>query len=267
MKYKKVITHTKPKKLKVALILTGFMRNWDFNYPFIKKEILDTYDPDVYISSYTYSQFYTHPENKSSDVPIDIEKVVDTYKPTKYLFRDNETCPPFRFKLEGKEMLGRPYSLRQIWGWYTNYLALDLCDVDNYDYIIKLRTDIALRNFRLDKKYPFVIPAWKIHPGPCEPQDSVIDYFAYGTPKYMKKYLELYTKMQEMHQSGIADISLGETLLKDYIDHYIGGDNLYFDFVTDWNLRGEMWETDRVLEFKNNSPEDICSYQPKIHSL
>ena len=86
MKYKKVITRTKPQKLKVALILTGFMRNWDFNYPFIKKEILDTYDPDVYISSYTYSQLYTHPEYKSADVPIDIEKVVDTYKPTNYLF-------------------------------------------------------------------------------------------------------------------------------------------------------------------------------------
>ena len=50
MKYKKVITRTKSQKLKVALILTGFMRNWDFNYPFIKKEILDTYDPDVYIN-------------------------------------------------------------------------------------------------------------------------------------------------------------------------------------------------------------------------
>lgn len=242
--------------MKIALILTGYMRNWYYNYPYIQKEILDVYKPDVYISSYNYTKFYWH----STSVPVDTEKVIDTLNPKNFLFRDSETCPEFNFKENHKECIGREYSYQQLYGWYTNYLSLNLFNPDDYDIIIKLRTDIALRNFKIDFNSSLVIPAWKIHPGSCDPDVALIDYFAYGNSECMKKYFELYSKMQEMHDLNIADISLGEMLLKDYVENYIGLDKLTFDYETDWNLRGEIWETDKVEEFKKVAPNFVCNY-------
>lgn len=246
--------------MKIALVLTGFMRNWEYNYSFIKKEILNEYNPDVYITSYNYSKFYyhSHPED------IDTNKVIKIYNPKNFIFRKEETCPPFNFRSNRKECIGREYSYRQLYGWYTNYLALNLFNFNDYDIIIKLRTDIALKNFNINFNKNFVIPQWKIHPGPCEPEDSLIDYFAYGDSRNMKKYFELYSKMQEMHDNNTADISLGETLLKDYVENYIGLENLSFDYETDWNLRGEIWETDKVKEFLIHAPHFVCDYS-SIH--
>jgi hypothetical protein len=242
--------------MKVALVLTGYMRNWDFNFSYIKKEIIDPYNPDIFISSYTYSKFYWH----SNSEPVNIKKVIGTYKPKNYIFREQETCPEFKFKENGRERIGREYSIQQLQGWYTNYLSLELFDLKNYDIIIKLRTDIALKDFEIDSSLKLVIPGWKIHPGSCDPNDALVDYFAYGDSEYMKKYFELYSKMQEMYDNNLADISLGETLLKDYVDNYIGLENVHFDLKTDWNLRGEIWETDKVEEFKKIAPHFVCTY-------
>jgi hypothetical protein len=242
--------------MKVALVLTGYMRNWDFNFPYIKKEIIDSYNPDIFISSYTYSKFYWH----SNPEKVNINKVIDTLKPKNFLFRDKETCPEFKFKKNGRECIGREYSYQQLYGWYTNFLSLSLFNPDDYDVIIKLRTDIALKNFNIIKNSSLIIPAWRIHPGSCEPDVALIDYFAYGNAECMKKYFELYSKMQEMNNNDIADISLGEILLKDYVSHYIGLDKLIFDYKTDWNLRGEIWETDKVEEFKKVAPHFVCNH-------
>lgn len=242
--------------MKIALILVGFMRNWEFNFPYIKKEIIEKYNPDVFISSYTYSKFYCH----SDPEEINVEKVIRTYNPKNFLFRNKETLPDFKFKQNGKECIGREYSYRQLWGWYTNYLSLSLFNPYEYDIVIKLRTDIALRNFNIDYSSSLVIPDWRIHPGSCEPEDAFVDYFAYGNSNCMEKYFNLYEKMQEMHDEDIADISLGETLLKDYVEHYIGLDKVSLDQKTDWNLRGEIWETDKVKQFMIHAPHFVCNH-------
>ena len=41
--------------MKTALVLTGYMRNWEEHFPNIKTNIIDKYSTDVFISSYTYS--------------------------------------------------------------------------------------------------------------------------------------------------------------------------------------------------------------------
>lgn len=225
----------KIKNMKVALVLVGFMRNWENNYPRVKKEILDCYGPDVYISSYTYSKWTWN----SSPKKVNIEKVLEKYNPKKYIFRNKETCPEIDFRDNGSESIGREYSYRQLYGWYTHKLALDLFEFDEYDIIIKLRTDVATSGLKLDKENILVIPSWKYHPGPCEPHEAYVDYVAYGPPKYMKKYFNLFEKLEEMHHKKI-DISFGETLLKNYIDTYVT-DNVHQDDRIDWILRNEMW--------------------------
>jgi hypothetical protein len=224
--------------MKVSLVLTGFMRNWEFNYPTIKREIIDEYNPDIYITSYTYSKNYwiNDPEK------VDIEKVIYTYKPKNYIFRERETCPEINFINNGSESIGRNYSILQMYGWYTHKLAIDLFNFEDYDIIIKLRPDIGLSNFKIIKSKPLVIPAWRYHPGPCKATKAYVDYFAYGNSQIMKKYFSLYDKLQEMNHHEI-DVSLGETLLKNYIDTYVT-DEVYKDEEVDWILRGERWASE-----------------------
>lgn len=221
--------------MKVSLVLTGFMRNWEYNYPMVKEQILDQYNPDVYITSYTYSKNYwiNNPEE------VDVQKVIDTYNPKNYIFRESETCPEINFIDNGSESIGRNYSILQTYGWYTQKLVLNLFNFDDYDIIIKLRTDIGLSNFKIIQSKPLVIPEWKYHPGPCKASQAYVDYFAYGNPKMMKGYFSLYDKLEEMNRMGI-DVSLGETLLKNYIDTYVT-DEVYKDTEVDWILRGDRW--------------------------
>jgi hypothetical protein len=221
--------------MKVSLVLTGFMRNWEYNYPMVKEQILDQYNPDVYITSYTYSKNYWI--NNSEEV--DVQKVIDTYNPKNYIFREIETCPEINFIDNGSESIGRNYSILQTYGWYTQKLALNLFNFDDYNIIIKLRTDIGLSNFKIIQSKPLVIPEWKYRPGPCKASQAYVDYFAYGNPKMMKGYFSLYDKLEEMNRMGI-DVSLGETLLKNYIDTYVT-DEVYKDTEVDWILRGDMW--------------------------
>ena len=41
--------------MKIALVLTGYMRNWEEHFHNIKTNIIDKYSTDVFISSSTYS--------------------------------------------------------------------------------------------------------------------------------------------------------------------------------------------------------------------
>jgi hypothetical protein len=245
--------------MKVALVLTGYMRNWEVHFPYIKENIIDKYDPDIFITSYSYSQEHW----RSDFIKVDTKKVIETYHPKNFIFRDKETCPEFTFKENGRERNEREWSIRQLKGWYTNYLSLSLFDPNEYDVIIKSRTDLGVKNFEIDLTKELVIPAWKVHPGPCEPNESYIDYFAYGNSECMKKYFELYTKMEEMHIKDLADISLGETLIYDYIEHYIGHNKVTLDYEMNWLLReATMWATEQQSLYAEIAPEFALKFPP-----
>lgn len=238
--------------MKVALVLTGYMRQWKSTYTKYKKFIIDEYNPDIFISSYTYSQ------NTLNDklVEINTKEVIDYYKPINYLFRESETCPDeFIYKENKYGKLGKNWIERQRRGWYTNKLSLSLFDIKNYNIIIKARPENPVKNLTLTDKN-LVIPAWKVHPGPCGPENSLFDRFAYGNSECMKKYLSLYDFMQEMYNNNI-DISLGETLMFDYVKNYIGIDNLYFDYDIDWfnPLVEPNWSSDQKRLYEELAPE------------
>lgn len=240
--------------MKTALVLTGYMRNWKIHFPYIKKNIIDRYNPDIFITSYSYSQEHW----RSEYLNINTEEVIESYKPKNFIFREKETCPDFIFKKNGRERNKREWSERQLRGWYTNYLALNLFDPFKYDIIIKSRTDLGVKNFNINPSKEFVIPAWKVHPGPCEPNESYIDYFAYGNSECMKKYFELHSKMQELYDKDFTDISIGELLIYDYIEHYIGHDKVTLDYEMDWLLReAKMWASEQREYYKKIAPEFV----------
>ena len=239
--------------MRVALIITGYMRNWEKHFPNIKSNIIDKYSADVYITSYSYSELYMG----SGIIPVDIRKVIEEYKPTNYLFRDKETLPEFEFKNNGLEINGREWSYRILKQWYCIYLGLRLFDPMEYDVVVKCRSDFSTKNFNIRPNKDLVIPAWKVHPGPCEPEDSYIDYFAHGNGYWMKKYFKLYERIKEMHDNDWGDVSLGETLIKSYIDRYIGSEHITFDYDMDWMLRNEMWASDYRKLFEIGDPDKL----------
>ena len=236
--------------MKTALVLTGYMRNWEEHFPNIKTNIIDKYSTDVFISSSTYSELHIG----SGFVNVDVDKVIEKYKPKKYLFRETETTPKLKLK-SGIRMLQYPdenWVKRIAQQWYGVYLGSKLLDLDEYDVIIKCRSDLSVRNFELKPDKDFVLPLWKYHPGNCKIGDSYMDFFAYGKPFYMKKYFEMYCKLQEMHDNNWADISLSETLIKYYIDRYIGSDVITFDKDMDTKIRNEKWGIDNGKQFPVN---------------
>lgn len=231
------------------------MRNWEEHFPNIQTNIIERYNTDVYISSYSYSELYMG----SGMVQIDTKKVIDTYKPKEYLFRDIETLPPFNFKEGGLEISGREWSYRILRQWYTNYLGLRLFNPRDYDTVIKCRGDFSIKNFRLQTDKDLVLPAWKVHPGPCSPEDSYVDYFAHGNGYWMKKYLKLYERTKEMHDNDWGDVSLGETLIKSYIDRYIGSEHITLDYNMDWKMRDEPWMSEVQKIYKKYEPTKVVT--------
>lgn len=245
--------------MKVALVLTGYMRNWEEHFDLNDKNIIKKYNADVYISSYSYSQEHW----KTEYLNIDTENVLKKYKPKNYIFRSKETCPIIKFKDNGKERFGREWSERQLRGWYTNYLALNLFNINDYDVIIKSRPDLSVWNFNIKPSKKLVIPAWKVHPGPCDPQVSYADYFAYGNSVNMKKYLQLYKMMKNMHNKDITDISVGETLIYDYIGRYIGHHKVSLDYKMDWYLKNtEMSAEQQRIFYREISPDHVLEFPP-----
>lgn len=241
--------------MKIALVLTGYMRNWEKHFHNIHKNIIQKYSCDTFISSYSYSELYMN----SGIVSIDVDSIISKYKPKNYIFRDVETLPEFKFKIDGLEINGREWSYRILRQWYANYLSLRLFDPMNYDVVIKCRSDFSVKNFNIQSDKDLVIPAWKVHPGPCEPEDSYIDYFAHGNGYWMKKYFKLYTRIKEMHDNDWGDVSLGETLIKSYIDRYIGSEHIILDYDMDWMMRDEPWMSEVQKIYKKYEPTKVVT--------
>ena len=230
------------------------MREWKKSYPYIKKNIIEKYNPDVYISSYDHNldhirQYeedgmeYIDDRENDTEV-IDVKEVLEYYHPKKYIFRKNCYTLDFKFNSIINERLDKEWSKRNIQGWYTTYLSLDLVNLKDYDYIIRIIPDISIKNFNLKFDKKIVLPNLCIDPGPCSIQEGLHPHIAYGTSNFMKKYLEIYTKLQDMHSKGLTDISVREMTIKDYIRNYIGTENIFIDEEIEWKYHDTDWSTE-----------------------
>ena len=250
--------------MKVALILTGHMRDWQDVYPTIREEILVKYDVDVYISSFDHDldnirqegDIVDDRENDTEDV--DIEQVKYYYRPVKYIFRPNNYQLNFNFNKIVNERIPRDFAKRNIQGWETVYLSLNLINLNDYDVIIRSRPDILIKNLEIDPNKNLVFPHLCMDPGPCTIEEGLYSHFVYGNPEYMKKYLEIYTKLQEMHSKGMTDISVREMTLKDYVKNYIGMENIYIDEEIEWKYNDAEWSGNlKKMQFviDNDNPQ------------
>ena len=80
--------------------------------------------------------------------------------------------------------------------------------------------------------------------------------------KMYKKYFSLYSMMKNMHYKHIADISVGETLIYDYIGKYIGHQKVTLDYKIDWIRIGDQSAEEQRNFYREIRPEWVLEFPP-----
>jgi hypothetical protein len=200
--------------MKLALLLTGHQRQYQYCYPSIKQFLLDKHDVDVYISTWDHNYFSGTP------VPADPTPVIELYKPVKChieghinYYQNKITMPyingPVDYILHGqpKTMQGcechpgrdcartgciAVESLRD--QWYMVMKGFELIENQSqYDYIMKLRLDIKFDFLHIRENVPkgtIIVPGY--HNIIDVPDFVCCDHVAYGHPEDMGKYCHFY---------------------------------------------------------------------------
>ena len=176
--------------MKIALLLSGEIRDSFHNYKYLKENLLDLYDVDIFLSTW-----------KSEG----LDRVLQIFKPVSVDVEDYDrgynklwvsTVSPYEHKLEPNASLVSCMSM-----WYktfkVNLLRLQYEQLmgTKYDVIIKSRPDLKLEEpFKLEipKDNTLYIPrGWDWSGG-------VNDLCAYGTSEMINKYSNLYLFYEEV---------------------------------------------------------------------
>jgi hypothetical protein len=206
--------------MKIALLLTGFIRQHSNCKESVLEHIIKKYDTDVYFATWNKTQSYLN----SSLIPVNYQELIDSYTNTNgflVLDYDNymENKIPIKFQKRKNDVFlinqrakehGKFWIERLRDQWYVIQQGF-LIIPNRYDIIIRLRLDVKLHNFNI-KSNLFTIPK----PHPNNPYN---DHIAYGTVEQMKKYCSLYDNIEKMYIEDNVDISFAELMLKHYMEN------------------------------------------------
>ena len=224
--------------MKIALILTGFMRKNKKTLNSLKQQILDKYDTDIYISSWDTIEKRYNPhadKNKPTNTQlckITQEKIINQYKEynlKKYVFHNYDDYYKNRF--ENIEFLDRPDDifkknkrakrlgsfwverLRDQWTIVKN--GFDLIDnKQDYDIFLKIRSDIFLYNIKIHNTDKLILSP------PEFPDFEISDYFAYGNLHNMNCYCTMIDHIKKIYTKHNINIAVSEELLYFYLKEY-----------------------------------------------
>lgn len=197
--------------MKTALIITGQIRNARETYPSLKKHILDSLNPDVYISTWlpetaSHVVRYDDQEGKILAEPVEnelgVQEILDMFTPQNVCFENTET----EFYQGAHERLlgfGRfpetlaenvflqQYKIRS--GWRL------IPDPKQYDFIIRSRFDLGFEEFPdlsgLDPSKIYIPKGWDWRGG-------INDLLAWGGPDQMEIYCNLFSNFFEYCSEG-----------------------------------------------------------------
>jgi hypothetical protein len=201
--------------MKIALLLTGFLRTRVENYSFLRGNVLDRYDVSVYCATWDNQEkgsvasersFEIYKPYLKKSVIVDSEQYKATAQRFSYLDRENDVFKTDeRAKVHGKFWADR---LRD--QWFIVKKGFELIE-DSYDIVFRLRFDIKLMGIDIVSRPEVVIPksAW-----------DFTDHMAYGSYAQMKKYCSMYDHIFDMYRGHNVDISHAENMLKFYMEQY-----------------------------------------------
>lgn len=193
---------------KVALLISGYLRSFEYNYEQLKRKILDKYDTDIYL----HISLDEKSNDRYSNNKINIDNIINTLKPITMLCESDNNS-----KLNGMmQMWNKIYKLNNI------KKNKEILNGYKYDCVIKYRPDMCINNinFNIDSiiENTIYIPIdSKIDKKKLKyiKDPYICDIFAYGDSNIMNKYCNIYESLEYLTEKYKTNIS--ETLLYYYL--------------------------------------------------
>lgn len=227
--------------MKIAVMLTGFLRSHLQVLVNIKHNLLDRYDCDLYCGTWDINQWYINQpyDNINTNTCFDCYKHYNLkYKIYSYSdYNINKSCIAFhnrqhdvfsvntRAKQHGSKWVER---LRDQW-WLVQQTWNLIDNGKLYDKIIRLRFDLTLENPLHITDHNFVIPqdigGW-----------SFSDHCAYGNYQAMSKYCNLYTHIPQLYYENNIDISHAVDMLEYYMRYFQTPMSAHIDTTWKYNI-------------------------------
>lgn len=188
--------------MKIALCLSGFARNFEYTYPYLKKFILDPLNPDIF--------FYGYSQNAKN---IYKENILDTYQPKKNVIREwtssieDEIWDAYGTREIGQTQLHT--SIINIMSMFYNiYKSNELKTMYEeehnfqYDLVIRARTDLFFcRPINEAELLQAQVPMTVLIPQEWDFRGitgyGVSDHFAIGTSHAINLYSNTFNRLAE----------------------------------------------------------------------
>jgi uridine kinase len=199
--------------MKIALLISGYLRTFKLNITNIKEQILDKNDNvDIYIhiTKNNDDDNYLNSGNDYDDIKI----INDTLKPICILYEPN-------INISDNKKIN---DISNLWLKYKKLNDVKLSNekiFGKYDIVIKYRPDIQLISpidfFDLKEDFIYIPKDSKIDKNKLSnPNDNYIcDIFAYGNSEIMDKYFSLYENLN-FYLEKYGNVS--ETILYNYLN-------------------------------------------------
>lgn len=207
--------------MKIALCFSGQARSFKQGYEYYKKNLLDHYDVDVFIHTWSFDGS---------------EELIDLYKPKKYHIDDPYT-QSFAKKIDETYIRTPNREKFPARFTYAMFDSMDHCaslltkevflSHKNYDWVIRSRTDYAL-----NVKIPFEnLDSSKLYIPNCRmvpERDFGNDQFAFSSFKNMLKYMSTF-RMKDHYYTDLNTTFIGENLMQANLhQHGLTGENLVY---------------------------------------
>ena len=140
--------------MKVAVILSGHLRCWEMVFPNFKENIIDRYNPDIYIHTFTTEGYWVPTEGKMGifehSPPIDEAAVRAAYNPISMAIEDyNDLEPTFAERAKNFPVYyHRPRNIISM--FYKMGAGVQMMERHmmktgkKYDLVIRMRPDMLL---------------------------------------------------------------------------------------------------------------------------
>jgi hypothetical protein len=189
--------------MKIALLLCGQARYFKDGYKSIKENIIDKYNPDIFIHTWRYKNKYAYsaPWNNLGKIKIDLDDIneyIELYKPKKYMIENSlETIPLTKDYIKTSSKYTK-------YNFYSYLYSLNKCynlieNKSDYNIYIIVRSDVIIYNFpepNLD-----YIQIWNRFPY----REEVIDTMIVNIPyKFIDIYIDLINNLDIYYEKGYS---------------------------------------------------------------
>jgi len=188
--------------MKVALLLSGQIRNINECFESINKNILSPYNPDVYIETWNYDNVIYDHRGEIINNDSSINDIIDMFNPKNISVEDfnsfycnkikqvaNEIVPPFP-ETKPQNVLFQYYKIYKCFK--------QIYEPEYYDFIIRSRFDLSFDYF-VDlhslTKGLYIPYGW-------DHREGINDLLAFGDWRSMELYCSLYENITQYMNDG-----------------------------------------------------------------